>query len=454
MNGTAVIRFDEARCRVLEFVAERVIGAYNVDPIVVADLYGMMRLAVDDVADTSEGIRQLRAQRDDVAMGFAQAAASYAPNSAGKGVLLFASEMFAPVEVFGRTDVLTLSHGPRRVRWADNCVMGQTWLDLPARPSISPVGSKRVTFFGLKGGLGRSTAATVWAMHLARQGRRVLVVDLDLESPGLSSSLLPHERHPEYGVVDWFVEDPVHQADRELLVSMVERSPLAEGMKGELFVVPAGGRARSGYTYMPKLGRTYLTLTHADAKVRREHFAARLARFIDEIEQLDDLKPEVTILDSRAGLHDIAGVLVTDIGATSLLFAADTQQTWDGYGILFDNWREHYERALRFREDLHLVAAQVPEVDSVAYLKRFTNKAYRLFSDNLYEDAEGGELDAFNYAEDDETAPHAPLPIFWGRALQHFDPVHAADRVSMPQVDSLVEGFIERLDELVFQEKG
>lgn len=43
--------------------------------------------------------------------------------------------------------------------------------------------------------------------HLARNGQRMLVVDLDMESPGLSSAMLDARQRPRFGVADWFVED-------------------------------------------------------------------------------------------------------------------------------------------------------------------------------------------------------------------------------------------------------
>ena len=75
--------------------------------------------------------------------------------------------------------------------------------------TISPIsaGVPRVVFFSIKGGVGRSTAMAATAWALAQSGKRVLVIDLDLESPGLSSSLLPNERRPLFGVTDWLVED-------------------------------------------------------------------------------------------------------------------------------------------------------------------------------------------------------------------------------------------------------
>jgi Mrp family chromosome partitioning ATPase len=53
--------------------------------------------------------------------------------------------------------------------------------------SIFPatLGAPRIVFFSIKGGVGRSTALAASAWALAESGKRVLVLDLDLESPGV-----------------------------------------------------------------------------------------------------------------------------------------------------------------------------------------------------------------------------------------------------------------------------
>ena len=53
-----------------------------------------------------------------------------------------------------------------------------------------------VTFFSFKGGAGRTTAAMNTAIHLAKQKKRVLVIDLDLQAPGIDIFDVPHScRH-------------------------------------------------------------------------------------------------------------------------------------------------------------------------------------------------------------------------------------------------------------------
>jgi len=44
-----------------------------------------------------------------------------------------------------------------------------------------------VTFYSFKGGVGRTLALANIGLELARTGRRVLLVDFDLESPGIDT---------------------------------------------------------------------------------------------------------------------------------------------------------------------------------------------------------------------------------------------------------------------------
>src|SRR4051812_3785688 len=61
-------------------------------------------------------------------------------------------------------------------------------------PDIKP---RIVTFYSYKGGTGRSMALANVAWILAANGKRVAVIDWDLEAPGLHRYLHPYLRDPE-----------------------------------------------------------------------------------------------------------------------------------------------------------------------------------------------------------------------------------------------------------------
>lgn len=277
--------------------------------------------------------------------------------------------------------------------------------------AISPVaeGIPRVVFFSLKGGVGRSTAMAVSAWALAQQGYRVLALDLDLESPGFSSALLPEDRLPEYGITDWLVEDLVDNG-KEVFEGMVAISSLSR--EGEIYVVPAHGRDPG--EYIPKLGRIWMP--RVDPEGRREIWSLRLRRLIDHLEQR--YNPDVILIDARAGIDEVASACITDLGAhLALLFAVDSEQTWAGYRVLFRHWRMTGV-APTIRERLQIVGAMVPERNRATYLGQFRERAWILFVEELYDqvgpEAESEEsIKPWSFDQADEDAPHTPWAIRW-----------------------------------------
>jgi hypothetical protein len=127
------------------------------------------------------------------------------------------------------------------------------------------------------------------------------------------------------------------------------------------------------------------------------------------------------LIDSRAGIHDIAAIAITQLADVSLLFATDSAPTWHGYGQLFRQWRQVPEQARLIRARLQMVASLVPRERREAYLEQFRDHSQSCFAASLYDDVPGGgdfnaDEDLYNPAPpapDDESAPHFPLPILF-----------------------------------------
>lgn len=286
---------------------------------------------------------------------------------------------------------------------AERLVTGADWST--ALPLKEPARSERWTLYSIKGGVGRSTTAVVLSDHLARQGVSVLVVDLDLESPGLAPALVGEGVRPDYGVADWFVEDLVGQGDF-VLERMVGSPRWAEDYDGRALFAPTHG-ADPG-DYLAKVGRAWMT--------REGIWSDRLQRLVSDLERR--YEPQVTLVESRSGMHDFAAPVVTDLGARVLMFATDSESHWNGYRILFRHWKE-YGLTPSLRDRVQIVSAMIPELGKDAYVTGFRERSWSLFRDSLYDDLDGdtAAADRFSFDIDAAAAPHTPLLIHWNRGL-------------------------------------
>lgn len=431
------MRFSDALPMAISLI-EKTPDLFQGEVTLVRDLYGRIRIALP--GKPAPEIRRF-------AGDFHKALHAFSP---GEGrAFLFGNDMLAPEAVFASPDrILIRAVAGCRIFLLDRQATGQDWIRAPLPDPRGPGAPQRVTFFGLKGGVGRSTALAVLAWRLARLGNKVLAIDLDLESPGVGSLMLPQERLPEYGVVDWFVESAVGQADAGLAAAMVAQSPLiGDADPGEILVVPAAGNDEQDY--LAKLSRAYIELKSAGPVL---HFGERLHHMVQCLEA--ELKPDIVLLDSRAGMHDIAAVAVTRLNALAFLFAVDGAYTWDAYRLLFQHWRRDRNLLRRFRDNLRMVAGLVPDTGRPEYFASFRQAAYQLFTDYIY-DPEGGDGPAtdgeepFSFDLMGDSAPHDFLHVNWNRAFFAFDPVRRPDAVD----DGLLQGgfgdFVERAAEIV-----
>jgi hypothetical protein len=356
------------------------------------DLNGRVRLIAPESTNSVDGLReQLEVLYSDLAGRIKPHA-----HAAGAGILYEASIDGAchGASAFPIGDV-------DKVWFVDRLATESRW-ELIA--DVSP-GAPRIVFFSIKGGVGRSTALAASAWSLAMQGKRVLVLDLDLESPGLSSALLPTDRQPEFGITDWLVEDLVDNGDT-LLANIYATSDLPT--PGEIFLVPAHGKEPG--EYVSKLGRAWMP--KRDNQGTLESWSKRLDRLVKRLENTH--QPDVILIDSRAGIDEVAAACVTDLGAhTVLMFAIQGQQTWTGYRALFSHWQQRGV-ITQIRDRLQLVAGLVPDDGRVEYLAALRADAYALFVDT-YDQVAPGAISDWNFEEDDDNAPHSPLAIRWNR---------------------------------------
>ncbi|GAA1352556.1 KGGVGR-motif variant AAA ATPase [Streptomyces beijiangensis] len=411
-SARRTVRFDSARPAAFD-VAREVAGE-GFESLLVRDVLGRFSLVIDDHGE--DGTSRVTSEQ---ATSWRSLLTDRLGPYAGERPLVLASAMPVARTLLASTRTIPDPEDPtERVRFLDNTVVGEDWsrVSTPDQTGTTPV--RRTAVYGFKGGVGRTTATALLARDLADIGKVVLVVDLDLESPGVGPLLLGDGRLCRHGVVDHLVESAVGNTED---LELVTRSGYEPANLGELWIAPARGAGEEGVPngYVDKLNRVY-----ADTAGARfaDRLAATLRACEDAVERSESgRRPDVVLLDSRAGIHDVAAVTISQLCDLALLFGADNDQTWAGYGDLFEAWAASGQ-APRIRKRLRMVASMVP--DSVhhsmdTYLESFRTSAYRCFS-ALYDTIAPGEQsgpDAYSPGLEDDSAPHDPIPILFEPGL-------------------------------------
>lgn len=345
---------------------------------------------------------------------------------------------------------------PVNVRLAEQRIVGQDWLTQPA-PGWRPPAPMRLVFASLKGGVGRSTALAVVAAELARLGRKVLVIDLDLEAPGIGSMLLAPDELPRFGLLDAYVENGLGGVNREFLLDMTAPSRFGRG-KGLIDVAPAAGSLTQTHPghFLAKIARAYLENT--DPSGAALGFLEQSKHLIAELSSLKGY--DAILIDARSGLNETTAAAILGLGADVLLFGENTPQTITSYRYLL----AHLARFPQGDDDwlyrLRMVHAKAPE--DADRQEAFRDAAFGVFKEFLYQDQplltgtgepllddDDNPLLVDKFSLDAREAPHYAWPVLRDANYYYGDPL--SDPVLLEPIRyersyaALLAGIMERL---------
>ena len=328
----------------------------------------------------------------------------------------------------------------------DRRIVGSGWLEAPEAGALSP---PRVVFATLKGGVGRSTALAITAADLARANLNVLVVDLDLEAPGLGGLLLDSSCVPELGVIDYLVENGLGGVKTSDLNRYIGLSTLTAANGGRVDVFPAIGSRSLEYpeNVLPKLARAMIEDVENGMSIS---VAKQISTMISEATSREQY--DVVLIDSRAGLAELAAPAVLGLGATVLLFGTAQKQTIEGYRSLFAALqllaqRDRVQnRDAEWRTMLRPVYAKASVGNDEAE-QFFINEMFDLYSTHLYDAEVLGDTstESLRFLRDDKSAPHWPLVVPFNPAFIDFDPSRVPGQLSQSFYEQTYRPFLSDL---------
>lgn len=172
-----------------------------------------------------------------------------------------------------------------------------------------------VTFYSYKGGVGRSTALANVAALLAESGRRVLIIDFDLEAPGLDSFEEFKMPPGSPGMVEYTAEY-LRSKRAPPVAEYIHEISLPDRINGKLWLLPAGRKDASYNRQRSSINWSDL-YQNQDGALFFENFKAD----IDE-----HFQPDYVLVDSRTGLTDVGGICTAHLPSlVVLLFALNEQ---------------------------------------------------------------------------------------------------------------------------------
>lgn len=302
---------------------------------------------------------------------------------------------------------------PGRLRVLDRHRSRQAWFS-PVAQGPWLVGRLRppvVAFYSFKGGVGRTTALAAFAIQRARAGERVLVIDADLDAPGLGS-LLPATRDGSaqtWGVVDYLLERPLcQQVDlRDYYHAFRDETVVGSG---EILVVPAG---RVNCHFLEKLAR--VDLEPAPQQAPGDH---PLHLLVQELSTA--LRPAWILLDCRSGLSEMTGVILSGLAHLQVVVGTASAQSWEGLTLVLRHLGEEQVRVGLPQGDCVLVHSMVPPTAAAPVRRAFEQRAREVFETHFYAETSAG--DAFWTVADAEgsDAPHVPIPLSYDETLAAF----------------------------------
>jgi MinD-like ATPase involved in chromosome partitioning or flagellar assembly len=209
-----------------------------------------------------------------------------------------------------------------------------------------------ITFYSFKGGVGRTLALVNVAAQLAKMGRKVLLVDFDLEAPGLETfdHLRPPQPHP--GVVEYVTEYMRTTCAPDVRDYIYSGRPIGK-RGGQVWVMSAGRRDAEYQSALAKIDWISL-YRHHDGFLLFEDTKAQWEQ---------EFKPDYVLIDSRTGHTDVEGICTRQLPDAVVVLFFPNEQNLVGLRDVCRRIRGEATSGLMKPIRLHFVMSNVPELD-------------------------------------------------------------------------------------------
>lgn len=193
-----------------------------------------------------------------------------------------------------------------------------------------------ISFYSFKGGVGRSMAVYYLAQEFAKLGKRVVVADFDFEAPGLPYKFKVPQTEISAGLIDY-----IH--------TFFTESRIPDSIAIDCKPVPDMGTAENPVLLLPSgashLRNYWQKLHEIDWKqllYQQESYGR--AFFLEwKLRLEEELKPDILLIDSRTGIHDLTAVTMHLLSDQVLVLGVNNEENIDGCRLLLEILKDNQD---------------------------------------------------------------------------------------------------------------
>ncbi|MCX7093292.1 MAG: tetratricopeptide repeat protein [Methylobacter sp.] len=211
-----------------------------------------------------------------------------------------------------------------------------------------PTLTRFVAFYSYKGGVGRTLAMANCARALAARGKKIVLLDFDLEAPGLLhfDAFQPKNNKKKPTGFAEYLEVCLQDGPPEQLDDYIHECKGLDSDKGKTWLMPAGRHGEPGY--LGFLNR----MTWSEFYTGRDGY-----RILENLRGhiIERYQPDYVFIDSRTGLSEIGGIATHQLADIVVLVFNLNGQNLQGAKRVFDSIRK-----APLHPEVILVASPVP----------------------------------------------------------------------------------------------
>jgi len=224
---------------------------------------------------------------------------------------------------------------------------------------------KVITFYSIKGGVGRSLAAANFAIYLGRLGLKTVIIELNLEAPSLVAKLRLDMKPDQKGILNYllsFQKGSLPESVEPYLVPVAIKGVRISPSETSIWLLPAGYWSSSNYHYE-------LSELDWNALLGKTKSESPFSRLLEQLQAT--LEPEYVVIDSRGGLSEATSAINLELAHEVVIFSTWSNENVDAIRQLsLMIKKESSQRESGRNVSIKIVFSRVPMVSNIEELRR------------------------------------------------------------------------------------